>query len=73
LYGKMTTFYGRDRDETDMDFKTFDSFKELIEYGSNFGAEYYYIMKDGQWYYSNYFDNDLTLITAEMFEEEFVA
>ena len=72
LYGKMTTFYGRDRDETDMDFKTFDSFKELIEYGSNFGAEYYYIMKDGQWYYSNYFDNDLTLITAEMFEEESV-
>ena len=43
----------------------------MVEYGSDVGAEYYYIMKDGQWYYSN-FDNDLTLITAEMFEDETV-
>jgi len=71
IYGEMTTFYGRDRDETNVDFKTFDTYKEMVEYGSNCGAEYYYIMKDGQWYYSN-FDNDLTLITADMFEEETV-
>ena len=71
LYGKMTTFYGRDRGETGVDFKTFDTYKEMVEYGSDVGAEYYYIMKDGQWYYSN-FDTSLTPITAYMFEE-FVA
>ena len=71
IYGEMTTFYGRDRGETGVDFKTFDTYKEMVEYGSDVGAEYYYIMKDGQWYYSN-FDNDLTLITADMFEEETV-
>ena len=78
LYGEMTTFYGRDRDETGVDFKTFDSFKELIIAASGHGAEYVYIMKDGQWYYSSvpsfYSDStpELRLITANMFEEAVV-
>jgi len=73
-FGNMTTFYGRDRDETDIDFKTFNSFKELIIAASGRGAEYVYIMKDGQWYYSSvpsfYSDStpELRLITAEMFK-----
>jgi len=78
IYGEMTTFYGRDRGETGVDFKTFDSFKELIISASGRGAEYIYIMKDGQWYYSSvpsfYSDStpELRLITAEMFEESVV-
>jgi len=76
LYGKMTTFYGRDRDETGVDYKTYNSFKELVIAASGRGAEYIYIMKDGQWYYSPvpsfYSDIEpkLTLITAELFETE---
>jgi len=79
LYGEMTTFYGRDRGETNVDFKTFDSFKKLIIAASGRGVEYVYIMKDGQWYYSpmpsSYFGctPELRLITAEMFAEDAVA
>jgi len=78
IYGKMTKFYGRDRDETGVDFKTYNSFKALVNAACKRGAEYIYIMKDGQWYYSavpsSYFGctPELRLITAEMFEESVV-
>lgn len=76
LYGKMTTFYGRDRDETGVDYKTYISFKELVNAAFDRGAEYIYIMKDGQWYYSavpSYYSDiepKLTRITAEMLDNE---
>jgi len=78
IYGEMTTFFGRDRGETGVDFKTYNSFEELVNAASNCGAEYIYFIKDGQWYYSAVpsFYSDiqpkLTLITAEMFEDETV-
>ena len=74
LYGKMTTFYGRDRDETGVDYKTYISFKELVNAAFDRGDEYIYIMKDGQWYYSampssySVIEPKLTLITTELFE-----
>ena len=45
-----TTFYGRDRGETGVEFATdltFDSFLNRVD---DCGAEYYYIMQDGVWY-----------------------
>jgi hypothetical protein len=50
LYGKMTTFYGRDRGETGTDWKVAHTFKEFLEQVVGCCGEYYYIMKDGVWY-----------------------
>lgn len=45
----VTVFYGRDRGETGIEFKTFFNDKELFE---GVDAEYFYVMKDGTWYVS---------------------
>ena len=50
LYGNMTTFYGRDRGETDVGFKVAHTFEEFLTQVDNCGGEYYYIIKDGVWY-----------------------
>jgi len=50
LYGNMTTFYGRDREEENVEWKVAHSFDEFLEQVDNCGAEYYYIMRDGVWY-----------------------
>jgi len=47
-YGKMTTFYGRDRKETDTDFTVDQSYAEFLS--KDYDYEYYYIMRDGVWY-----------------------
>lgn len=49
-YGNMTTFYGRDRGEKDVDFQVSQNFDEFLELVDGSGAEYFYIMKDGIWY-----------------------
>jgi len=54
LYGNMTTFYGRDRGEEGTEWKTFHDLDSFINYYDGCGAEYYYIMKDGVWYVSQY-------------------
>lgn len=46
----ITTFYGRDRGETGIDFRTTHNFDEFLALCDQSGAEYYYIMKDGVWY-----------------------
>jgi hypothetical protein len=46
----MCTFYGRDRLETDVEFKVAQNFAEFLTQVENCGAEYYYIMRDGVWY-----------------------
>ncbi len=46
----VTTFYGRDRGETGTEWKVAHTFKEFLEQADNCGAEYYYIMRDGEWY-----------------------
>ena len=46
----MCTFYGRDRLETDVEFKVAQDFAEFLTQVENCGAEYYYIMKNGVWY-----------------------
>jgi hypothetical protein len=48
LYGKMTTFYGRDRKETGVDFTVDQSYTEFLS--KDYDYEYIYIMCDGVWY-----------------------
>lgn len=45
-----STFYARDRDETDCEFQTDLTFAEFLATVESCGAEYYYIMKDEVWY-----------------------
>lgn len=54
-------FYGRDRGETDCEFKTDDSFEKFLERADGCGAEYYYIMKDGVWYVGTTYSSDAKL------------
>jgi len=42
------TFYGRDREETGVDFTVDQSYDEFLS--KDYDYEYYYIMKDGVWY-----------------------
>jgi hypothetical protein len=46
---KQCRFYKRDRDESNVDFKTFFNDKELFE---GIDAEYFYVNKDNVWYVS---------------------
>ena len=45
-----TTFYGRDRGEQNVEFKSDLTFEDFLARAEGCGAEYYYIMKDGVWY-----------------------
>ena len=45
-----TTFYGRDRGESNTEFQVDEDFVSFLERCDNCCAEYYYIMKDGVWY-----------------------
>ena len=50
MFKNMTTFYKRDRDEEDVDTKTFNTAEEFLEY---FSGEYWYLLgTDGEWYFS---------------------
>jgi hypothetical protein len=53
-YENWTTFYGRDRGEENTSWKTFHTFKDFLSYYDGSGCEYYYLMKDGVWYVSQY-------------------
>jgi hypothetical protein len=50
------TFYGRDRDETGVDFTVDQSYDEFLS--KDYDYEYYYIMKDGVWYVGVAYDVD---------------
>ena len=49
-YGNMCTFYGRDRGEKNCEWQVAHSFEEFLEQVKGCTAEYYYVMKDGEWY-----------------------
>lgn len=51
-----STFYNRDRGETDTEFKVAHTFAEFLEQVDLCFAEYYYIMKDGVWYAGSVYD-----------------
>ena len=52
----ITVFYGRDRGESNVDFKVDFTFEAFLERVDNCGAEYYYIMKDGEWYVGSLYE-----------------
>lgn len=49
-HGDSTTFYGRDRGEENTSWKVAHTFEQFLDQVENCGGEYYYIMKDGEWY-----------------------
>ena len=59
LYGNMTTFYTRDRGETDAAFRVFKNLADACEFYDHSCAEYYYVYKytkasdytTGEWHY----------------------
>ena len=72
-------FYGRDRGETGCEFQTDDTFEKFLERANGCGAEYYYIMKDGEWYVGTTYSSDaklggkLVLLAEAMAEQEISA
>jgi len=57
LYGNMTTFYGRDREETGCEWQVAHTFEEFLEQADGCGAEFYYVMRDGVWYVGNFYSS----------------
>jgi hypothetical protein len=51
LYGEMTTFYGRDRDEENTEAKKFWNF-EMYRLSHHYREYEYILRKDGVWYVS---------------------
>ena len=54
-----TTFYGRDRDEKGVDFKVDFTFADFFNRAEGCGAEWYYVMQNGQWYVGNTYERDV--------------
>jgi len=73
-YGNQCTFYGRDRKETGIEWKTAHTFDEFLSQVEACCGDYYYIMKDGTWYCGSMYEREeglhrkLTPL-AEAFEE----
>ena len=72
----MCTFYGRDRDESGVEFKVAHTFEDFLEQCEHSGAEYYYIMEDGQWFYGSMHERDpfykRLVLLSEVLENEAV-
>ena len=64
-----TKFYGRDRGETDVGFKVFQDYDELLDFADGTLAEFYYIMKDGVWYVADYDNRELRVLADELAKE----
>jgi hypothetical protein len=54
----VCVFYGRDRQETNCEFKTHSTFEAFFDRVESCGAEWYYIMRDGVWYVGNTYVSD---------------
>jgi hypothetical protein len=59
-FSNMCTFYGRDRKETGTEWKVAHTFEEFLEQVENCCGEYYYIMRDGVWYYGTLYEHKWT-------------
>ena len=75
LTENWTTFYMRDREEKGQEFEVSQSFDEFLELCGECGAEYYYIMKDGEWYCGDTYTHtplsmSLTLLTEALINEK---
>jgi hypothetical protein len=72
----ICVFYGRDRGETGTEWKTDTTFEAFLERADGCGAEYYYIMRDGEWYVGTTYESDvkfggkLVLLSEALAEQE---
>jgi hypothetical protein len=71
LYGNMTTFYGRDRGEQNVEWKVDHTFEDFLDRAKGCAAEFYYVMKDGVWYVGDTYgstelSNKLTPLTEAL-------
>ena len=62
---RQCTFYGRDREEEAVDFKSFANEAEWLDYYDGAGAEFYYLYDHGVWYVSAY-RKELTPLHEEL-------
>ena len=76
LTENMCTFYGRDRGEACIEHKVAHTFAEFLEQCERCGAEYYYVMEIGQWYYGSMHESDpfykRLVLLSEVLENEAV-
>jgi hypothetical protein len=70
LYGNMTTFYGRDRGEQNVEWKVDHTFEDFLDRAKGCAAEFYYVMKDGVWYVADYDNRELRVLADELAKEE---
>jgi hypothetical protein len=54
LTENWTTFYGRDRGEENVSWKTMINWSQFEDFFNGCGAEYAYIMRDDVWYVKQY-------------------
>ena len=47
-------FYGRDRGEENTEFRTFTDYDSFMNHYDGMSCEYFYLLKDGTWYVSQY-------------------
>jgi len=77
-YGNMCTFYDRDRGETECTWSVDHSFEDFLDRAKGCGAEFYYIMRDGEWYVGTTYESDVNMggklvLLAEVLATEEVA
>ena len=54
------TFYGRDRDEVGVGSRWSDTWEQFLEQSYGCNAEYYYIIRDGVWYFGTFHERETT-------------
>ena len=52
LADTVCVFYGRDRGDSNTEFKTFSDADDFVDRMEGSGCEYFYLYDRGQWYYS---------------------
>jgi hypothetical protein len=65
LTENWTTFYGRDRGEENVSWKTMTNWSQFEDFFNGCGAEYAYIMRDGVWYVKQY-SGDLEVLSQAL-------
>jgi hypothetical protein len=67
-HGDSTTFYGRDREEVNVSWQVSHTFLDFLSLVEGCGAEYYYIMRDGEWYCGSPYKGSKLVRLAEALE-----
>jgi len=57
----ICVFYGRDRGETGTSWETDATFEAFFERAKDCGADYYYIMRDGEWFVGTTYESDVKM------------